>query len=66
MKKYLVYLLCPLFIAAANAQESADTQALRDYAEKCGKKIGVAVPVWRIDVNNDGLAETLFSLLEES
>ena len=32
MKKHLLYLLCPLFIAAANAQESADTQALRDYA----------------------------------
>lgn len=58
MKKYLLYLLCPFFIAAANAQESTDTQALRDYADKCGKKIGVAVPVWRIDVNNDGLAET--------
>ena len=58
MKKHLLYLLCPLFIAAANAQESADTQALRDYAEKCGKKIGVAVPVWRIDVTNDGLPET--------
>lgn len=58
MKKHLLYLLCPLFIAAANAQESADTQALRDYAEKCGKKIGVAVPVWRIDVTNDGLQET--------
>lgn len=58
MKKHLLYLLCPLFIAAANAQESADTQALRDYAEKSGKKIGVAVPVWRIDVTNDGLPET--------
>lgn len=58
MKKYLVYLLCPFFIAAANAQESADTQALRDYADEYGKKIGVAVPVWRIDVNNDGLPET--------
>ena len=35
-----------------------ETQTLRYYAEKCGKKIGVAIPLWRIDVNNENLVET--------
>ena len=35
-----------------------ETQTLRYYAEKSGKKIGVAIPLWRIDVNNENLVET--------
>ena len=35
-----------------------ETQTLRYFAEKCGKKIGVAIPLWRIDVNNENLVET--------
>jgi len=40
-----------------------ETQTLRYYAEKCGKKIGAAVPVWRVDVNNDNLdmTQTIYS-----
>lgn len=35
-----------------------ETQTLRYHAEKCSKKIGAAVPVWRVDVNNDNLDMT--------
>lgn len=35
-----------------------ETQTLRYHAEKCGKKIGAAIPVWSIDVNNDNLDMT--------
>ena len=35
-----------------------EAQTLRHYAEKAGKHIGVAVPVWRIDVGNDNLEAT--------
>ncbi len=40
-----------------------ETQTLRYHAEKCRKNIGAAVPVWRVDVNNDNLdmTQTIFS-----
>lgn len=39
------------------------TQTLRYHAQKCGKNIGAAIPVWRIDVNNDNLdmTQTIYS-----
>ncbi|MDL2241997.1 endo-1,4-beta-xylanase [Bacteroidales bacterium OttesenSCG-928-L03] len=38
-------------------------QTLRYYAEKCGKNIGAAVPVWRTNVNDDNLdmTQTIYS-----
>ena len=40
-----------------------ETQTLRYHAEKCGKKIGAAIPVWRIDVNNDNhdMTQTIYN-----
>ena len=35
-----------------------EAQTLRHHAEQAGKNIGVAVPVWRIDVGNDNLEAT--------
>lgn len=39
-----------------NDEELADTHSLRYYAEACGKEIGVAVPAWRYNMNDDNLA----------
>lgn len=38
-------------------------QTLRYHADKCGKKIGVAVPAWRIDLNDDNqdITRTIYS-----
>lgn len=38
-------------------------QTLRHHAEKCGKNIGAAVPVWRINVNDDNqdMTQTIYS-----
>lgn len=50
-------------VAVNNGYDYTDElQTLRYYAEKAGKRIGVAVPVWRIDVGNDNLesVQTVF------
>ncbi len=38
--------------------QTSDTTPLRDYASRLGKRIGVAVPVWSIDVDDDAVAQT--------
>lgn len=62
MKKYLFLTLCVSASLTSNAENNDyytnEKETLRYHAEKCGKRIGAAVPVWKMDVNNDNLDMT--------